>query len=281
MDLKSLAREHSASYMQNPKVEAVLLGGSVSRNWQDEYSDIELMVLWKESPTEEDRKRPIHLANGDIIDFYPYEEEEWSETYVAQGVKFEISNFLTSTIQKIIKEVTLEWETDLNKQCLVAFVHEGIPLGGEEVIQLLKEKVKVYPAELSKAMIRKNMDLGNRWSNREALLVREDWLMLYKVIVSTQEKIMGMLFGLNRLYVHHPAFKWQNLSLEKMPIVPENISSRMTSILMEHPTKGVRDLEVLMGQVYELIQTEYPEMDVMEVMEKTLFIRPKNVVDSI
>ena len=271
--------ESSTVYMQNAKVEAVLLGGSVSRDWQDEYSDIELMVLWKESPTEEDRKRPVHLSNGNMIDFHPYEEEEWSETYVAQGVKFEISNFLTSTIQNICHDVTMKFETDLNKQFLVAFIHEGIPLGGEEVIQLLKESVKDYPEDLSIAMIRDNMYLGNRWSNREALLAREDWLMLYKVIVSAEEKIMGMLFGVNRLYVHHPAFKWQKNSLENMTIVPKDITSRLTSILMEHPEKGIRDVEMMIDQIYQLIQKEYPAMDLSETVEKTLFIRPRNVAD--
>ncbi|GKV57252.1 hypothetical protein NCCP2222_31990 [Sporosarcina sp. NCCP-2222] len=279
MELNRLALEHSNYYMQNAKVEAVLLGGSVSRNWQDKFSDIELFIFWRENPTEEDRKRPITLANGSIIDFHPYEEEEWSETYVAQCVKFEISNFLTSTIQKISNEVILEFDTDLNKQCLVASVHEGIRLGGEQVIYQLKEQIKGYPAELSKAMISQNMNLGNRWHNREALLAREDWLMLYKVIVSVQEKIMGILFGLNRVYVHHPAYKWQKKSLENMTVVPENVVSRLTSILLEHPEKGIRELEVMIGEIFDLIQKEYPDMDVTEVREKTLFLRPENIMD--
>ena len=139
--------------------------------------------------------------------------------------------------------------------------------------------MKDYPEDLSIAMIRDNMYLGNRWSNREALLAREDWLMLYKVIVSAEEKIMGMLFGVNRLYVHHPAFKWQKNSLENMTIVPKDITSRLPSILMEHPEKGIRDVEMMIDQIYQLIQKEYPAMDLSETVEKTLFIRPRNVAD--
>ncbi|MEC5425795.1 DUF4037 domain-containing protein [Virgibacillus sp. C22-A2] len=275
MNLKSLASEISKVYMQNPKVEAVLLGGSVARNWNDDYSDIELFVFWRESPTEQDRKLSIHTVNGKIIDFHPYEEEEWSETYITQEVKLEISNFLTQTIYKIINDVIVKYETDLDKQCLVASVNDGISLGGEEMISQLKEKVKVYPKELSKAMIRNNIYLGNRWSNREALLAREDWLMLYMVIVSAHSNIMGILFGLNRLYVHHPAYKWQNHSLEKMTIVPKNISSRLNSILLEHPKKAVIELENIIQEIYQLIQSEYPTMDLYKVMDQTLFLRPK------
>ncbi|WP_152604252.1 hypothetical protein [Heyndrickxia ginsengihumi] len=60
-------------------------------------------------------------------------------------------------------------------------------------------------------MIKEYMDLGSRWNNREALFARGDWLMLYKVIVSVQSNIMGMLFGLNRLYVHHQLLNGKNI----------------------------------------------------------------------
>lgn len=276
MNLQFLASNISKVYSQNPKVDAVLIGGSVSRNWNDEYSDIELFVFWKEGPTEEDRKVSINLVNGRIIDFHPYEEEEWSETYVTNGVKFEISNFLTSTIQKTINDVIVEFDTDLDKQCLVAAVYDGIPLYGEELLRKLKKKVEIYPKELSLGMIRDNIDLGNRWNNREALLKRKDWLMLYKVIVSVQTNLMGILFGLNKLYVHHPAFKWQKHSLEAMKIVPRNIFNRFTSILLNHPNESVSELEDIIKEIYELIKTEYPSLDLSEAFDKSLFLRPKN-----
>ncbi|MGG3694161.1 hypothetical protein [Heyndrickxia ginsengihumi] len=82
MNLKELAIDIANVYLQHSKVEAVLLGGSVSRNWYDDYADIELFILWRENPTDEDRKAAIHYVNGDIIDFYLYEDEEWSETYI-------------------------------------------------------------------------------------------------------------------------------------------------------------------------------------------------------
>ncbi|WP_152604253.1 hypothetical protein [Heyndrickxia ginsengihumi] len=124
MNLKELAIVIANVYMQHSKVEAVLLGGFVSRNWYDEYSDIELFILWRENPIDEDRKTPIHYVIGDIIDFYPYEDGEWSETYIMNGVKLEISNFLTRTVQTIIDDVIVAIDTDLDKQCLIATVRD-------------------------------------------------------------------------------------------------------------------------------------------------------------
>ncbi len=278
MDLKIFASEIAKIYEQNSKVEAVLLGGSVSRNWHDEYSDIELFVFWKESPTDEERKAPILKLNGKIIDFYPYEDEEWSETYITQGVKLEISNFLTDTINKVINDVIISYDTDLDKQCIVAAVYNGIPLSGDIVINRMKEKVRHYPNELSVAMIKENIFLGNRWNNREALLKRKDWLMLYKVMIDVQTKIMGMLFGLNRQYVHHPAFKWQRHTLRSMEIAPKNITNRLENIFLGHPKDSIRELEEIIKELYEIIQREHPEIDLSLVIEKSLFLRPKNEI---
>lgn len=278
MDLKILASDIANIYEQNPKVEAVLLGGSVSRNWHDEYSDIELCVFWKGAPTDEERKAPIKKISGNIIDFHPYEDEEWSETYITQSVKLEISNFLTNTINKVISDVMISYDTDLDKQCIVAAVHDGVTLSGDLVINSMKEKVSNYPYELSVAMIKENIIVGHRWNNREVLLQRKDWLMLYKVMAAVQTNLMGMLFGLNRQFVHHPAFKWQKHTLNSMEITPENITTRLESIFLANPKDSIRELEVIIEEMYELIQRKLPQLDLFLVHDKSLILRPKKEI---
>jgi hypothetical protein len=278
VDLKILASDIANIYEQNPKVEAVLLGGSVSRNWQDDHSDIELFVFWEGAPTDEERKAPIIKLNGEIIDFHAYEDEEWSETYITQGVKLEISNFLTEKINKVISDVITSYDTDLDKQCIAATVYNGVTLSGDLVINSMKERVNKYPYELSEAMVKENIFLGNRWNNREALLERKDWLMLYKVMVDVQTNLMGVLFGLNRQFVHHPAFKWQKYTLSSMEITPKNITNRLESIFLEDPKDSVRELEVIIEEMYELIQRELPQIDLSLVLDKSLFLRPKNEI---
>ena len=94
MGLKERAIEMSEIYRQNPKVEAIILAGSVARKLEDEHSDIELHILWSTPPEDEDRRAPIYHIDGTILSYHPYEEEEWSETYLTkEGIKLEISNF--------------------------------------------------------------------------------------------------------------------------------------------------------------------------------------------
>ncbi len=87
---------------------------------------------------------------------------------------------------------------------------------------------------------------------------------------------MGILFGLNRMYVHHPAFKWQKQSTEKMALLPNNLVQRLQSVLVEHPKHSVRELENIVQETYEIVQKEYPQMDLTPVREKSTFVRPRN-----
>jgi hypothetical protein len=258
-NLKQKALEVSRLYKQNPKIESILLAGSVSRQWQDEHSDIELHILWSEPPTDQNRLHPIKEANGSILSYHPYEEEEWSESYLTNdGVKFEISSFLTGSVQRIIDEVMIHNETDYDKQCIAASFHYGESLYGEENINVLKKQLVHYPVDLSKTMILENLQLGNQWHNRQALLDRQDWVMLYAVICAVQMKLLGSLFGLNNMYVHHPYFKWMKQSIGQMSMKPDNLYERLADILTGNPENSINELTALLSETAALVEAHYP-----------------------
>jgi len=82
-----LAQRIGPGYGDNPKVSVVAVAGSVGRGTADRYSDVEIDVYWREAPMDEDRKRPIERANGEIKIFWSYseDEEEWGEEYTVDG----------------------------------------------------------------------------------------------------------------------------------------------------------------------------------------------------
>ena len=61
-----------------------------------------------------------------------------------------------------------------------------------------------------------------------------------------------------------------------MNIAPINAFNRFKSILLTHPKESVSELEEIIQEVYELIKTEYPSIDLSEVIDKSLSLRPKN-----
>ncbi|WP_100009846.1 DUF4037 domain-containing protein [Lentibacillus sediminis] len=277
MDFYQKSIDMAAIYRGNSKVEAIILAGSVSKNLQDEHSDIELHILWSSAPTDKDRKGPIEDVKGTILSYYPYEEEEWSEAYLDQdGIKFEISSFLSTTVDRFIYVVIDRYETDFNKQCIVASIDDGISLFGDERVKALKNRVATYPLELSKQMITENLWLSNRWNNRHALLKREDWLMLYDVICGVQKKLFGVMFGLNHMYVHHPVFKWIQFNIEQMRIKPKKLYDRMTNILMGDSQKAIHELEVLVEEVIVLVEKYHPGLNISEQKENIRYVKQRN-----
>ncbi|MDN4527556.1 DUF4037 domain-containing protein [Fictibacillus fluitans] len=271
------ARQMAEVYQKNENIAGVLLGGSVSRGWNDSHSDIELHILWKIPPGDRDRLCPIEEVHGEIIDFHPYEEEEWAETYIVDGVKFEISGFLVRTMQEVIQQVVKQANTNYDLQCLAASIKDGkILFEDEGTLSVLKEEVKSYPKALSENMILENLELGSRWNNRSALLARKDWLMYYDVMTAVQKRMLGILFGLNGVYVHHPAFKWLNQSIGEMIIVPDRLYERFTEVLTGEPEVGLAVLEEVVEEVFTLVGRHSPHLPVEEKRKQAAFRRPEH-----
>jgi len=67
VELKEKAIEMSEVYRQNPKVEAIILAGSVARKLEDEHSDIELHILWSMPPEDFAYKPPTFLLLSLLI----------------------------------------------------------------------------------------------------------------------------------------------------------------------------------------------------------------------
>ncbi len=168
MGLKEKAIEMSEIYRKNPKVEAIIFSWFSSRKLEDEHSDIELTYFMVNATRMRIVKGLLTILVEQFCHIILDEEEEWSETYLTkEGIKLEISNFLTETVEKVISDVVDQYDISYEKQCIVSSVHDGVSLYGEEKVHALKDRVVAYPENLAKRMISENLWLSNRWHNRE------------------------------------------------------------------------------------------------------------------
>lgn len=223
---EELARSICLAYTQNTSVDAVMIAGSVSRGMADKYSDIEVHIFWSQSPSDEERIAAMKRADGILVDFYPYEEDEWSEVYKVQGVKIEVSQFLSNTIEQYIKEVVEDCNMNIDKQVLLASVQYGLPIYGHDKVNGWKKCIEYYPDSLVNAVVEQHLNFDALWYY-ESLAYREDWLMSCEVYSSVIKNMIGVLHGLNRMYIAHPRYKWVNQSLEEMKIKPHNLNNRL------------------------------------------------------
>jgi hypothetical protein len=124
-------------------------------------------------------------------------------------------------------------------------------------------------------MIVENLEDWNRWNNRRALLERKDWLMLFDLICSMERKVLGILFGINYIYVHHPSFKWLKHSAELMEKKPEQLYERLSDILTGKADESIQKLEDLIQDVIQLVEVHFPDINVKEYKRRAELVRPE------
>lgn len=259
-----MARQVLPGYAQNPKVATVVVSGSVARGWADRFSDVELDVYWHQPPTEADRLRPIAQCRGELIVLEPFADNEWSEEYTVDGLQMDISSFLVTTIETVLDNVLVGGDTAVLKQLRLAGIHHGIPLFGEPIVQQWQARTRTYPDHLQQAMVQKHLlhpHIGI-WYLQQALLAREDWLMLNQILVEMATRILGTLLALNRTYLAHPDFKWMRETAVSMTIKPPHLEDRLSQIFLQPPPDAIQTTHQLLLDTLALVEKHLPQLDV-------------------
>jgi hypothetical protein len=108
-----VARRTAAAYTRNPKLAALTVAGSVGAGLADRFSDLELDCYWFAAPDDRDRTGPAGALGGMLTALWDYDadEEEWSEDYRLGELDVTVSNFLTSTVDRFLDQVTGQADT--------------------------------------------------------------------------------------------------------------------------------------------------------------------------
>ncbi len=236
----------------------IWLAGSVSRGWADQFSDIEINVIWGKPPSVEERTQVVRDHHGELLSLHPYEEEEWSEAYEIGGVKYEISGFLADTIEGLFECCLQTGEATIDEQCILASIQNGSPLVNEVMYKKWKSQIEPYPFILQKTMIERFGDPGTRWKDRHVMLARQDYFILQDTIQTSLKRLFCVLFALNGRYIPHPVFKWGLREMEEsIHIKPEGMKEKLTVLLshkQSYETK-IYTLEELWKEINQLMES--------------------------
>lgn len=260
---KELAWRISQSFAKNPKAKVVMIAGSVGRGQADAYSDIEIDVYWSHPPSEEERRVAIEDSGASLLSLYPFEQDEWSEEAEIARVRVQTSTFLVVTMEGYLSEVIEHYSTNSLAQIRIAAVQQGVPVVGVEMVEKWRDKAARYPVQLSLAMVKENLDLAGLLAAAHMLAERNDFIAYYKVVDKIVERILGILLGLNQLYLPNPSFKWvENLVNQMVLCSPNNLLSRLQRIYKGSPQAGVVGLTSVVEDTFKLVESHFPEIDV-------------------
>lgn len=267
-------KEVAALYEKNQKLRALVVAGSVGRGWADEWSDIELDLFWNEPPTDDDRKSVIEAVKGTIEYYYPLEGDEWSDAYFVDGLKFEISSFLASTLGKYIADVIELYDIAIEKHLRLAALQNSIVLHGEDLIQEWRSKIAHYPDAVAEKIIRENVDFGG-WNSVEFSFARGDLLLAYDLLTKVQKQVLAVLLALNRIYMGHPRGKWLEHFATEMQIKPARFAERMLYAVREGSAPGAREMAEVIEETLALVEQQFPQIDLTDIKRDVRFRRAR------
>jgi hypothetical protein len=268
----ALAQPVAAAYAANPKVAAVIIGGSISRGHADRYSDIEIGVFWHEPPTDDDRGQCAEASGADIHGLYPYDPqyEVWEDAlFVGRvaldqpgtGVLVEIPHYTVEFIERVLDDLLERHDAaNLSKQNIVAALTSAIPIHGAALIEKWHSRAADYPRGLALDMVKRHAQIEFLWRSDVFLERGNNLLLLYDTFTQISKQLLYVLLGLNRIY--HPGFKWTHLLAERMQIAPSDFYRRMQQVFQSEPLAAVEELRALVEETYTLIEQEMPEIDV-------------------
>ncbi len=180
----------------------MLLGGSSARGHADRYSDIELSVVWTESPTEADRATAIAAAGGDLVTLYPREGGVWADAWKISrrdgvpftGIEVDMSHYLVETVEQTLREVLDECDPEPEKQLAVGGILHAISLHGTALVERWQERAAHYPDGLRLAVVRAHAQIEGLW-RLDAYAARDNPVAGYQVLTAAHEDLLHVCSG--------------------------------------------------------------------------------------
>ncbi len=252
---------------KSPDLLASMVTGSVAKGCADEHSDIDTLLIYKESLSASEFERIIKEAKESGGDFYHGTPEEgFAVYYYFEGVKCDFGFGNYRETEKLISEMLENPEVDLIKHLQIAGFLEGIALCGDDWIKKWKEKALQYPEELGVMLVKHFLKFHPRWVMDKMAVDRNDALFYHESLLEVIGNIIGILCGLNKIY-HPGKLKGVEHTIESMKIKPDNFIDRYRNVFKLQGEDAVNELYDLIGETIALIDKHLPEVSTKRTRE--------------
>src|SRR5260370_31582572 len=266
----ALAQQIASRYQVNPKVAAVLVEGSVARDYADRSSDIDLAVFWTEPPTAQERRDIVTRAGGRDRHPWPSQREAagWETRNVRERVSIDVWHTTVKATERIQAAVLDRVDPSLPKQRRLAALHSALPLANPTLITRWQQQAAAYPHALAVAMVREHLRFRPAWE-QERLAERHEVLVLYDSFCTAQKQLLLVLLGLNRLY--YPGWRWMDRLMEGLQGTPPNLSppfKQLFAIVSIDPLASSYQFHDLIEETFRLVETRMGEVDTHAARER-------------
>jgi hypothetical protein len=267
--LHAIAERVAADYAARPGVEAILLTGSVARGRVDAVSDVDMTIYYADLPSAEEFEaiKQAALASGGGI--YSYDAERWLACYqFVDGVKVDTGHQRSADLSQMVSDFRAEPKVDdPNLHIVLSGVLRGIALHGAAHIQAWQQALADCPPGFDRTLVTNFLRFAPVAVMREMGADRDDYPLVYELMLEATRNILNVLCGLNRI-IPPGKLKGMEATLERLTIAPRDVVVRMRRIWVLPPAEGVRELYALIDELIGLVEIHMPDVDTAPVRER-------------
>ena len=183
-----LAEKVLSEYAKCPSAIAGYVFGSVGNGFADEFSDLEIGIIWESVPTEIVLRNIAESVGGISWRYDGFHEQKLSygDQYTIDGLPVEPAHVAIEVIDRVIREVTEDYDVSMNgwmydRQATLATIQRAKVSFGQEIVNEIRSRIRKYPKRLSIKMVESNLNVGNL-QNLQMLAARRETHPCYSII---------------------------------------------------------------------------------------------------
>jgi hypothetical protein len=254
------ARRYIEPYRGHPGARMAVLGGSVAQGVADRWSDCDTLVYW-DAIDAEWLETPRAPGGERFTWLESFPGNAWLEQYRFGKLKADVAHVRLGWLDELVDGVLAGSGTDTTSLDVLRGVEEAIVLFGHEEYEPIRARVRDYPHELRLAMVRNHLKLTPSWIYDGMGRDRGDLVVFYEYVLATMRSLVGILAGLNRVYVAPEKLKRVGAVVASMELAPPDAAARLEALL-DLPRERVEpELDDLVARTLELVEEHLPEVD--------------------
>lgn len=259
---QGLAHTIARHYTPHPRAVLIVLGGSAARGLADAYANLDLTVAWDGSVDQAWlNPMPLRPLAGERLALDRAEAGVWQELYQIGDLRLDIHHIPLATWQKWSDQVQRAHHTTPAVQGRLDDFLQAQALHGHSVYTVWRERLAVYPEPLARRMVEEHLDFPPLWRLTEQGIARGDWFYFYTQLGLITRNCLGVLAGLNRVYLNVTQVKRLGATLARLPLAPARSAERLPGLWQQPPLVACESVAGYGAELLELLEQEMPDLD--------------------
>jgi len=216
-----------------------MVTGSKSRNYNDSYSDTEVLLAVKDLSNNNYLDEWLSENNVNTVSRFQFEHTT-SYCLFIKDAPVDLDVYTLNYVQQVIADFQ-RYNISLKTQNMVFDILNGDLLFGEKEIQTLRDNLFLSDKH-QKLILDKYIEAAG-YTNIVVSFDRKDYIAYTQGLLTLIKYLFHILLAINKLLFH--GYKHQDKLFEAMMLKPERLHQRIATILSVYDMSSIHDLRNL------------------------------------